>query len=80
MPLEFIALCMLRVLSRKGHEGKLDAAGQSLPSRVMLPLFASLRDFIVPACSCFLRHQEVLMEMLCFLGAFTLAPSSPLRM
>ena len=31
MPLELIALCMLRVLSRKGHEGKLNATGESPP-------------------------------------------------
>ena len=29
LPLELIALCMLRILNRKGHEGKLDAASES---------------------------------------------------
>ena len=35
LPLELVALCMLRVLSRKGHEGKLDATSESRPALLM---------------------------------------------
>ena len=31
LPLELVALCMLRVLSRKGHEGKLDSTSEPPP-------------------------------------------------